>query len=151
MEQKHREIIMGIISCILLLIYCLMLGGIVLSVYNWDPQNGQYISSVNKIWVVNIIGGLVSGVVIGNLALANPGETPLTQVQTFIGDSGEGKKFMQVIVWIYIGVWLIIGGSSFYVGVVKCPDVYEPLNEIGKSWLGIIVGALYAWFGIRNP
>jgi len=53
-------------------------------------------------------------------------------------------------VWTYIIVWLLIGFSSFYVGVIRSPDVSVTLNEIGKTWLGILVGAAYAWFGIKK-
>jgi len=58
---------------------------------------------------------------------------------------------MQTIVWIYIIVWLLIGLAAFYVGVLRRPDVSVTLNEIGKSWIGILVGAAYAWFGIKKP
>ena len=57
---------------------------------------------------------------------------------------------MQAIVWTYIIAWLIIGFASFYVGVMRRPDVSVTLNEVGKSWLGILVGAAYAWFGIKK-
>ena len=149
MNSKGKEIVLGVIACLLLLIYLLTLGNIILSVFNWDPEKGNYISNVNAVWVVNLLGGIVSGVVIGNLAVSNPGETPLAQVQTIT--IAYGKRLMQIVVWTYIGVWLLIGTGAFYVGVIKCPDVFETLTEIGKSWLGILVGALYAWFGITKP
>jgi len=41
--------------------------------------------------------------------------------------------------------------AAFYVGVLRRPDVSVTLNEIGKSWIGILVGAAYAWFGIKKP
>ncbi len=148
MNSKGKEILFGIIACILLLIYVFTLGEIILSVFKWDPNAGDYVSSIDKVWVVNLIGGIVSAVVIGNLALSNPGETPVSQVQEIA--EAYGKRLMKVIVWIYILAWLIIGAGSFYVGVIRCPDVFETLNEIGKSWLGILVGAIYAWFGIKK-
>jgi hypothetical protein len=148
MNPKAKEIMLGAIACILLLIYLLTLGNVILSVLQWNQESGDYIPGVNIVWVINILGGLVSGVVIGNLALADRGSTPLNQVKILAED--YGKKLMQTIVWIYIIVWLLIGFSSFYVGVIRCPDVSVTLNEIGKSWLGILVGAAYAWFGIKK-
>jgi hypothetical protein len=148
MNPKAKEIMLGAIACILLLIYLLTLGNVILSVLQWNQESGDFIPGVNIVWVINILGGLVSGVVIGNLALADRGSTPLNQVKILAED--YGKKLMQAIVWIYIIVWLLIGFSSFYVGVIRCPDVSVTLNEIGKSWLGILVGAAYAWFGIKK-
>jgi hypothetical protein len=148
MSSKGKEILFGVIACLLLLIYIFTLGEIILSVYKWDPKAGEFISNVNAVWVVNLIGGIVSAVVIGNLAISNPGETPVSQVSEIA--EAYGKSLMKTVVWIYIIAWLLIGLGSFYVGVIKCPDVYNTLNEIGKSWLGILVGAVYAWFGIKK-
>ncbi len=148
MNPKAKEILLGVIACLLLLIYFLTLGSMILSVLNRDTGTGNYVPGVNAVWVVNLLGGLVAGVVIGNLALADRGSTPLTQVRMLAQD--YGKRLMQAIVWAYIGVWLLIGLGSFYVGVIRCPDVSVTLNEIGKSWLGILVGAAYAWFGIKK-
>jgi len=149
MNLKAKEILLGVIACLLLLIYFFTLGNIILSVLKWDSEAGNYIPGVNLVWVVNLLGGLVAGVVIGNMALADRGSTPLSQVKVLSED--YGKRLMQTIVWIYIVVWLLIGSGAFYVGVIMRPDISVTLNEIGKSWLGILVGAAYVWFGIKNP
>ncbi|MFH0843746.1 MAG: hypothetical protein V1903_14165 [Bacteroidota bacterium] len=148
MNPKSKEILLGVIACMLLLIYLVTLGSLILSVLRWEPAGGNYIPGINAVWVINLLGGLVSGVVISNLALADSGSTPLSQVKVLTQD--YGRKLMKGIVWIYIIVWLLIGFSSFYIGVIRCPDVSVTLNEIGKSWLGILVGAAYAWFGIKK-
>ena len=148
MNPKAKEILMGAIACLLLLIYLITLGSLILAVLKWEPGTGSYLPGVNAVWVINLLGGLVSGVVIGNLALADSGSTPLNQVKILAQD--YGKTLMQMVVWTYIIVWLLIGFSSFYIGVIRCPDVSVTLNEIGKSWLGILVGAAYAWFGIKK-
>jgi len=148
MNSKEKEILMGILAIALLLIYAFTLGRIILSVYSWTQQDGEFIINSNIMWAVNILGGLVSAVVIGNLALAGTGGTPETQVREMIKAYGAG--LMKATVWTYIIIWLLVGAASFYVGVIKCPDVSEQLNAMGKSWLGILVGALYAWFGIKK-
>jgi hypothetical protein len=148
MNKKAKEILLGVIACLLLLIYCYTLGDIILTVFKWNPADGIYNPGANLVWTVNLLGGLVAGVVIGNLALAESGSTPLSQVTVLSED--YGKRLMQTIVWIYIIVWLLIGLAAFYVGVLRCPDVSVTLNEIGKSWIGILVGAAYAWFGIKK-
>jgi hypothetical protein len=91
----------------------------------------------------------VSAVVIANLAVSDPGETPISQVREMA--EAYGKRLLKTVVWIYIIVWLLIGTGAFYVGVIRCPDTVATLTEIGKAWLGILVGALYAWFGIKKP
>lgn len=148
MNPKSKEILLGIIACMLLIIWLITLGSLIIAVLKWDPVSGSYVPGINAVWVINLLGGLVSGVVIGNLALADSGFTPLSQVKVLAQD--YGRKIMQAIVWIYIIVWLLAGFSSFYVGVIRCPDVSVTLNETGKSWLGILVGAAYAWFGIKK-
>jgi len=148
MNKKAKEILLGVIACLLLLIYFFTLGDIILTVFKWDPAAGTYNPGANLVWTVNLLGGLVAGVVIGNLALADRGSTPLSQVKVLSED--YGKRLMQTIVWIYIIVWLLIGLAAFYVGVLRRPDVSVTLNEIGKSWIGILVGAAYAWFGIKK-
>jgi hypothetical protein len=148
MNPKSKEILLGIIACMLLMIWMITLGSLIIAILKWDPGTGNYVPGVNAVWVINLLGGLVSGVVIGNLALADSGSTPLSQVKVLAQD--YGRKLLQVVVWTYIIVWLLIGFSSFYVGVIRCPDVSVTLNEIGKSWLGILVGAAYAWFGIKK-
>lgn len=148
MNSREKEIILGIIAVVLLLIYVFTLGRLIVSVYGWDPQAGDFTVNQNTLWVVNLIGGLVSAVVVGNLALAGTGGTPDSQVREMMKAYGAG--LMKGMVWAYIIMWLLIGAASFYVGVIRCPDVFEPLNGMGKTWLGILVGALYAWFGIKK-
>jgi len=148
MNPKSKEILLGVIACMLLLIYLVSLGSLIWAVLRWDPEGGGYVPGINAVWVINLLGGLVSGVVIGNLALADSGSTPLSQVKVLTHD--YGRRLMKGIVWTYIIVWLLIGFSSFYVGVIRSPDVSVTLNEIGKTWLGILVGAAYAWFGIKK-
>jgi len=148
MNPKAKEILMGIIACMLLLIYTFTLGELIISVYNWDTEAGEFVPNVNAVWVICLIGGIVSAVVIANLAVSDPGGTPNSQVREMA--EAYGKKLLNTIVWLYVIVWLLIGAGAFYVGVIRCPDVCETLNEIGKSWLGILAGAIYAWFGIKK-
>jgi hypothetical protein len=146
-NSKSREIIMGVFAFVILIIYALLQGKMILTVYSWDPKNGDLIFSENTLWIINIIGGLVSGVVVGNFALSDPGKAPNSQVKKL---STEYGKYLIAIIWVYVGIWFIIGLGSFYVGVMQRPDVNETLSEIGKSWIGILLAALYAWFGIKK-
>jgi hypothetical protein len=147
MNAKSIEILNGIIAIVLLLIYSFTLGHMILKVMNWDMADGNLIFNNNIIWVANVVGGLVAGVIIANLALSKPGETPVTQVREI--SRQYGQKLLKTVIWSYITVWLLIGTAAFLVGVILFPEINNTLNEIGKYWLGILLGSAYAWFGIK--
>jgi hypothetical protein len=137
----------GIIAIVLLLIYSFTLGHMILKVMNWNMAEGNLIFNNNIIWVANVVGGLIAGVIIANLALSKPGETPVTQVREI--SRQYGQKLLKTVIWSYITVWLLIGTAAFLVGVILFPEINNTLNEIGKYWLGILLGSAYAWFGIK--
>jgi hypothetical protein len=147
MNAKSIEILNGIIAIVLLLIYSFTLGHMILKVMNWDMADGNLIFNNNIIWVANVVGGLIAGVIIANLALSKPGETPVTQVREI--SRQYGQKLLKTVIWSYITVWLLIGTAAFLVGVILFPEINNTLNEIGKYWLGILLGSAYAWFGIK--
>jgi amino acid transporter len=147
MNPKNREVLLGIIALMLLLIYLFALGSLVALVIRSDSQ--PVVPAENVIWIINLIGGIVTGVVIANLAVTAPGETPMSQVRNMA--AAYGQSLMQTVVWLYIGSWLVSGLVTFYVGVISHPDVSATLTGTGKAWLGILAGAAYAWFGIRQP
>jgi hypothetical protein len=147
MNAKSIEILNGVIAIILLLIYFLTLGYMIINVFGWDTVNGELTFNNNIIWVANVVGGLVAGVIIANLALSKPGETPVSQVREMSKEYGQ--QLMKTVIWIYIAVWLLIGTGAFLVGVILFPEVNDTLNEMGKYWLGILLGSAYAWFGIK--
>jgi hypothetical protein len=147
MNAKSLEILNGIIAIVLLIIYSFTLGHMIFKVISWDMADGNLIFNNNIIWVANVVGGLVAGVIIANLALSKPGETPVTQVREI--SIQYGQKLLKTVIWSYIAVWLLIGIAAFLVGVILFPDVNATLNEIGKYWLGILLGSAYAWFGIK--
>jgi hypothetical protein len=147
MNPKNREVLLGIIACMLLLIYVISLGSLTALVIRSDSE--PVVPAENITWIINLIGGIVTGVVIANLAVAAPGETPVLQVRNIA--AAYGQSLMRTVVWLYIGTWLVSGLVTFYVGVISHPDVSDTLTGIGKAWLGILAGAAYAWFGIRQP
>jgi hypothetical protein len=147
MNAKSIEILNGIIAIVLLIIYSFTLGHMILTAIDWDMADGNLVFNNNIIWVANVVGGLVAGVIIANLALSKPGETPVTQVREM--SRQYGRMLLKTVIWSYISVWLLIGIATFLVGVIFFPDVNNTLNEMGKYWLGILLGSAYAWFGIK--
>lgn len=148
MNTKSAEIFKGLLAIILLIIYFLTLGYVILEAMKWDLAGPPMVISSNILWTIHVIGGLVAAVIIANLAVSKPGEAPLSQLENM--SKTYGRNFMAAVIWIYMIIWLIIGLAAFLVGVIFRPEVCETLNELGKTWLGILLGSAYAWFGINQ-
>jgi len=148
MNTKSAEIFKGLLAIILLIIYFITLAYVILKAIKWDPSDPSLIISSNILWTINVIGGLVAAVIIANLAVSKPGEAPLSQLENI--SEAYGRIFMATVIWIYVIIWLIIGLAAFLVGVIFKPEACETLNELGKTWLGILLGSAYAWFGINR-
>jgi hypothetical protein len=98
-----------------------------------------------------LIGGLVAALVIAELAVTNPGQAPAARlVAPEVAEKRKG--LMQIITGLYLLVWLLTGLSAFFFGYLTVePDALPPLADLGQAWLGIAVGAGYAYFGIKQP
>ena len=95
------------------------------------------------------VGGLVSALVIAELAITKPGEAPLAR--TIHGETTPKEKgFLATVTGIYLLVWLGLGLAAYVVGAMWHPETLKPLSDLGQSWLGLAVAAAYAYFGI-NP
>lgn len=96
-----------------------------------------------------LIGGLVSALVIAELSVTKPGELPTARLLA-PGLSDALKNLTKIITGIYLLVWLVAGLAAFIIGYLHtAPGVMTPLADLGQSWLGIAVGAGYAYFGIK--
>jgi len=98
-----------------------------------------------------LIGGLVSALVIAELAVTKPGEAPAARL--FVEESYQASKnLMRIVTGLYLIVWLLAGLLAFVFGYLMTePDVLPALSDLGQVWLGIAVGAGYAYFGLNNP
>lgn len=99
---------------------------------------------------LTLIGGLVSALVIAELSITQPGEAPAARLVT--ADTAKNRKgLMQIVTGMYLLVWLVTGLLAFLVGFLNSgPEVLPVLSDLGQSWLGIAVGAGYAYFGIKQ-
>ncbi len=96
---------------------------------------------------LTLIGGLVSALVIAELAITPPGEQPLAR--TLAPDTGQRTaNAVRALTWVYLGVWALTGLAAFVVGSMQYPEVLQPLTDLGQSWLGLAIAAGYAYFGI---
>lgn len=96
-----------------------------------------------------VIGGLVSALVIAELAVTRSGATPAAHL--LAANAGpRAKLLLQVISGVYVLAWLAAGLAALLVGM-RHPHVLQPLTSVGQAWLGLAVAAAYAYFGLRAP
>ena len=96
---------------------------------------------------LTVIGGLVSALVIAELAITKTGEAPAARMLSD-DSSTRSKSVLKAVTLVYILVWLIAGLVAFMKGMYH-PKVLPPLTSVGQSWLGLAVASAYAYFGIK--
>jgi hypothetical protein len=95
------------------------------------------------------VGGLVSALVIAELAVTKPGESPAARVLNN-NPSQKALNILQVTTFAYLSVWTLFGLLAFIVGYLQHPGVLQPLTDLGQSWLGLAVAAAYAYLGVNQ-
>ncbi|MGH8081938.1 MAG: hypothetical protein ACREP7_15290 [Lysobacter sp.] len=96
---------------------------------------------------LSVIGGLVSALVIAELALAKPGEAPATRVLAQDASTGAVRA-VSIVSVAFVLVWIGAGLCAFLVGLYH-PRVLPVLTTHGQAWLGLAVSAAYAYFGLQ--
>jgi hypothetical protein len=152
--MSYKTIFGGIIAYILLGLYvttiivavlvasCLGQGEACKVYTNADFTNGMAIT-------IATVGGLVSALVIAELAVNKPGE-PLVARSLEANASERSKRILQITTLTYLAVWTFFGLIAFIYGFLLYPGILQPLTDIAQAWLGLAVAAAYAYLGI-NP
>jgi hypothetical protein len=149
MNAKIREIAGSIVSAGALILYAITLFHIISRIKGWSAgQPPVQIDDGMKL-IVTGLGGLISAVVIATLGVSEPGKAPIGTVKKLSKDYGQIA--LSVITILYIAVWAILGGYAAYIGVIKYPGASSTMYDIGIAWFGILIGALYAYFGLNLP
>jgi hypothetical protein len=97
---------------------------------------------------MSLIGGLVSALVVAELAITEPGETPVARA---IGGASADPRLswtLTILTMIYLAVWAIAGLAAYVIGTMWYPGKLQPLTDLGQSWFGLAVAAAYSYFGI---
>lgn len=148
-----KHIFGGSIACILLGLYVyLVCYGV--SLVRCEPQPACLAGFTKPMGsALALIGGLVSALVIAELAITKPNEDVLNRVLPR-NENGKAiniqhKNILRLITWGYLAIWILAGLAAFVTGLLY-PDVLQPLHDLGQTWLGLAVAAAYAYFGI-NP
>ncbi|HSN90250.1 MAG TPA: hypothetical protein VLS93_03385 [Anaeromyxobacteraceae bacterium] len=98
---------------------------------------------------MSLTGGLVSALVIAELAVTDPGTPPFKRALSQ-GASAGRVKLVTAVAAIYLVAWLLGGLWAFVVGYLRHPGVVQPLTDLGQAWLGLAVAAGYSYFGIKR-
>lgn len=99
---------------------------------------------------VNLIGGLVSAIVVAELAITPPSKVPYVYRLEANGVAPDDLKPATVLVWAYLLAWLVVGLWVFVV-TAHDPDRLVTLTDVARSWIAYAIAAAYAYFGINPP
>jgi hypothetical protein len=94
-----------------------------------------------------VVGGLVSALVIAELAITKPGEAPVARVLPSYA-SPTSKTVVKAVTVAYVLVWLFAGLAAFMKGMYH-PKTLPAFTGVGQSWLGLAVASAYAYFGLE--
>jgi hypothetical protein len=94
-----------------------------------------------------VIGGLVSALVIAELAVTAPGQVPAARVLT-ADATPLARTILKWVTIAYVFVWLLAGLAAFLKGMYH-PKVLPAFTSLGQAWLGLAVAAAYAYFNLK--
>ena len=139
----------GVVALVLLVFYFLLVRSAIqvvdcISTAGCTELTAASFNNV-KSQAMSVLGGLVSALIISELAVTKPGETPGSRVLT--AQSGKAKNILRWTTWLYIAVWLFTGAWAFWTGLDH-PDALPALTSVGQAWLGLSVASAYAYFGL---
>jgi len=137
-------------SVLALILLCLYTGIISYMLYkvmqNGGDENFPPFGS-GLVYIVTTVGGLISALVIGKLAVSDPSEPPVMMKMT--AGEAETDRLATLLSYIYLGTWVTVGLSSLLVGTIFYPNTSSTVSDIGTTWLGLAITSSYAFFGIQ--
>jgi hypothetical protein len=98
--------------------------------------------------VLSTVGGLVSALVIAELAITAPGKAPAARLLPAT-PSPRMTSALRVNTAGYLLIRLAAGLGVFVSGALLYPGKLQPLTDLGQAWLGLGVAAAYSYFGIK--
>ena len=156
-NEVTRDLVAQIIPAILLGFYVFAIGTAVNSTFQASKLCGinaacantfhsKRIEGVNLI--LNLVGGLVSALVIAELAVTQPGELPSAQLLNR-RTSRASKRLKIFLSSAFIIVWILCGVIAVVIYVLYPTATPAALSEFAKAWLGLALASAYSYLGIR--
>jgi len=154
--ERIRDIVAQVIPAILLIFYVFAIGTAISSTSMAARQcrtdracaaafHARRIEGVNLI--MNVVGGLVSALVVAELAITQPGELPSAQVLR--GRQAKAKRAVTFVSTAFIVVWLLGGAAAVLMFILYPNATPAALSEFAKAWLGLALASAYSYLGIR--
>lgn len=155
--RTYASLFGGVIAVVLLFLYTITMGLMLTDVVACGQQPeaqrsscSQYPDGSGATFVLSTVGGLVSALVVSELAVTEPGTDPTEKY--FSGDvSPNVKRAVGVVAVLYLVVWTATGLLALVIGVMMFNGVNPTVSNAGTTWLGLAVAAGYSYFGIRAP
>jgi hypothetical protein len=101
---------------------------------------------------LGIISGLVSALVVSELAITDPMDVPAASAFRRTNAAGvvlPAPTVLKVVSVIYLVAWTVLGFWAFLMGI-EHPTVVPPVTSLGQAWIGLAVAAAYAYFGLKR-
>lgn len=143
--DNSRLIFGGILVCILLGIYVYLITVALRVVLGTIPPDSFTPTMASTL---SLIGGLVSALVIAELAVTTPGQPPGARILGPDPTIGAKRVVLGVVV-LYLAVWTMTGLAAFIWAFLKNQGVVATLTDLGQSWIGVAIAAGYSYFGIK--
>jgi Na+/phosphate symporter len=154
-KERVRDIVAQVIPVILLIFYIFAILTAVSSTLLAARQcrtdkacaaafHARRIEGVNVI--LNLVGGLVSALVVAELAITRPGEWPSAQI---VRRRPTKPRIIKVISTSFIIVWLLGGAAAVLMYLLYPNAIPTTLSEFAKAWLGLALASAYSYLGIR--
>lgn len=139
----------SLLALILLVLYTLIVGYMISKVMTHGSSDTPFTGfKYGLIYIVTTVGGLISALVIGKLAITDPTEVPVMMKMNVAGQP-EMDRWATILSYVYLGTWVLVGLSCLVVGVIFYPDTSRTVSDIGTTWFGLAIAASYSFFGIR--
>jgi uncharacterized membrane protein YeiB len=139
----------GIVALVLLLFYVMLVHSAIEVVNCISAPSCTALTAASfndvKSQAMSVLGGLVSALIISELAVTKPGELPGSRV--LVANTGRAKNILRWTTWLYIACWLFTGAWAFWTGL-NHPSALPALTSVGQAWLGLSVASAYAYFGL---
>ena len=155
MKTNYLKIYGPILAFVLLFLYVFLAWHMIQEIIacgraapgNVNGCNQPFPEGITK--VVTLIGGLVSALVVAHLAKADDVRSLFT-VYLRPQPSRTSQQVLAFLIGSYIFLWFVVGLAALIVSVVMYPGVKNVVPEIGMSWLGVALAAVYALFGLKS-
>ena len=151
MDNSIRTVGGGLVAVALLALYAYLVWSAIAVVSCVSDETCTALAATDfnnvKAQALSVVSGLVSALVISELALTKPGAPPGAKA---LGEAST-RRARNVLRWVtalYIFVWLCVGGAALIAGLNN-PDALPALTSVGQSWFGLSVASAYAYFGLK--